>query len=366
MSRRLTQQDISWFIDLQEKGQLDLDPPYQRRSVWSPRDKRFFVDTILNDYPAPPIFLHKTIDEKGRTTYHVVDGKQRLQTILEFTDNKVPIPENFSDINLQKKRWQDLERVTRERFWNYILVVEMLADDSDASIKNIFDRINRNSRKLVPQEMRHAKYDGWFIGFAEAEAEKAEWKRFGVVTPARIKRMADVQFISELLAVILRKAIQGFDQNSLDVLYAEYEDISSVPDFIEDDFAEVVESTKASISELLNSEPEVRKYLRVQSHFYTLWSYLVLDRDRYPGPSFFAPQYKDFMEAVAEAVAVSDVRQAEAATQDEQEATSTPRAIVDYASSFRGATTDLKPRMKRHAALVEVMSGHEDIASEDR
>ena len=364
MSRRLTQQDISWFIDLQEKGQLDLDPPYQRRSVWSPRDKRFFVDTILNNYPAPPVFLHKTIDEKGRTTYHVVDGKQRLQTILEFTENKVPIPEDFSDINLQKRRWKDLERVTKERFWNYILVVEMLADVSDASIKNIFDRINRNSRKLVPQEMRHAKYDGWFIGFAEAEAEKAEWKRFGVVTPARIKRMADVQFISELLAVILRRVIQGFDQNSLDVLYAEYEDTSSVPDFVEDDFAQVVESTKASISGLLELEPGLHKYLRVQSHFYTLWSYLVLEHDRFPSDSFFAPRYKNFVEAVAEAVAVSDVRQA--ATQDEQEATSTPRAILDYASNFRGATTDLTPRMKRHAALTEVMSGHEDIASEDR
>ena len=103
MSRILTQQDISWFVDMRNKGQLDLDPPYQRRSVWSPGDKQFFVDTILNNYPAPPIFLHKTIDDLGHATYHVVDGKQRLQTILEFTENKVPIPNDFSDVNLQKK-----------------------------------------------------------------------------------------------------------------------------------------------------------------------------------------------------------------------------------------------------------------------
>ncbi len=54
MTRTLTTQDITWFLDLKEKGQLDLDPPYQRRSVWSPRDKRFFIDTVLNNYPAPP------------------------------------------------------------------------------------------------------------------------------------------------------------------------------------------------------------------------------------------------------------------------------------------------------------------------
>ena len=81
MSRTQTTQDVSWFLDLKGRDQLNLDPPYQRRSVWSPRDKRYFIDTILNDYPAPPIFLHKTIDETGHSTYHVVDGKQRLQTI---------------------------------------------------------------------------------------------------------------------------------------------------------------------------------------------------------------------------------------------------------------------------------------------
>ena len=65
MARSITQQDVSWFLDLKEKDQLDLDPPYQRRSVWTLKDKRFFIDTILNDYPAPPVFLHKTLDDNG-------------------------------------------------------------------------------------------------------------------------------------------------------------------------------------------------------------------------------------------------------------------------------------------------------------
>jgi hypothetical protein len=102
MARSPTTQDISWFLDLNEKGQLDLDPSYQRRSVWSPRDKRFFIDTVLNNYPAPPVFLHKTLDDRGRSTYHVVDGKQRIQTIIEFTQGKVRIPDDFADVTLQK------------------------------------------------------------------------------------------------------------------------------------------------------------------------------------------------------------------------------------------------------------------------
>ena len=52
MVRNITMQDISWFLDLKDKGQLNLEPPYQRRSVWSAGDRRYFIDTILNNYPA--------------------------------------------------------------------------------------------------------------------------------------------------------------------------------------------------------------------------------------------------------------------------------------------------------------------------
>lgn len=366
MSRTLTTQDVSWFLDLKGRDQLNLDPPYQRRSVWSPRDKRFFIDTILNNYPAPPIFLHKTIDENGRSTYHVVDGKQRLQTIIEFTENRVRIPDDFSDVNLQSKRWRDLETISKERFWNYVLIVEMLHDVSDAPIRNIFDRINRNSRKLTPQEMRHAKYDGWFINFAEAEAEKVEWKHFGVVTAARIKRMADVQFMSELLAIILKGQMHGFDQNALDALFAAYEDIDDDPMLIEDDFANEIETAKRKISEILRLEPELTEYLKIQSHFYTLWSYIFLEQDRYPGNEVFAPSYKGFLGVVAEILA-SPPEQAEDIIERRQAADVFGRqAILEYARNVRGASTDLAPRNRRYEGLCTAIHGQEDAAHEDR
>ena len=75
-----------------------------------------------------------------------------------------------------------------------------MVDVIDGAIVNeVFDRLNRNSRKLTSQELRHAKYDGWPITIAEAEEEKEDWKRLGIVTTARAKRMADTQFISELM-----------------------------------------------------------------------------------------------------------------------------------------------------------------------
>jgi hypothetical protein len=63
MERKHSPQDITWFLDMHAKGQLDLDPPYQRRSVWSRTDKQYFIDTVLSNLPAPPIFLHKSLDD---------------------------------------------------------------------------------------------------------------------------------------------------------------------------------------------------------------------------------------------------------------------------------------------------------------
>jgi hypothetical protein len=358
MTRSLTTQDISWFLDLHEKGQLNLEPPYQRRSVWSPRDRRFFIDTILNNYPAPPVFLHKTLDENGRATYHVVDGKQRLQTIIQFTEGNVRIPDDFADVNLQKKKWRDLERATRERFWNYVLIVEMLPDVNDAAIRNTFERINRNSRKLTAQEMRHAKYEGWYISFAEAEAEKLEWKDIGVVTTARAKRMADVQFLSELFAVVIRGKLIGFDQDNLDELYAEYEDISEIDLFVEDDFTTEVERIKGAIKALIEHTPQVKDYLKVQGNVYSLWAYLHLERARLLEPREFSRNYAEFMGAVADRLANRAV--------EAREEGSLFRAAAEYAANLRGASTDLMPRIKRHEALVLALHGPEAAAREDR
>jgi len=46
MHRRPSTQDITWLLDLHTNKQLDLNPPYQRRSVWTRKDKQFFLDTI--------------------------------------------------------------------------------------------------------------------------------------------------------------------------------------------------------------------------------------------------------------------------------------------------------------------------------
>src|SRR5690242_12934245 len=109
MQRRPTTQDVTWLLDLYQNNQLDLDPPYQRRSVLTLKDRQFFLDTIFRNYPSPANFLHKTINDAGKATYHVVDGKQRTETILSFVNNKVRISREFGDTRLDGKKWSELQ-----------------------------------------------------------------------------------------------------------------------------------------------------------------------------------------------------------------------------------------------------------------
>lgn len=65
MLRKATFQSLSWLWDLYKRDLLDMDPPYQRRSIWNQSYKDFFVDTVLNDYPCPAIFLYEHISPDG-------------------------------------------------------------------------------------------------------------------------------------------------------------------------------------------------------------------------------------------------------------------------------------------------------------
>ncbi len=63
--------------------QLNLEPGFQRRSVWALSDRRRLIESIVSRYPLPSIFLYER-NSRGRTVYDVLDGKQRVETIFMF------------------------------------------------------------------------------------------------------------------------------------------------------------------------------------------------------------------------------------------------------------------------------------------
>jgi hypothetical protein len=338
VERRPTTQDISWLLDLDRNGQLDLEPPYQRRSVWTPKDRRFFLDTIFRNYPSPAIFLHKHISDTGAVKYFVVDGKQRLETILRFSKGKLRIGEDYGDERLNGKRFQDISdnMELKLQFWNYQIPVEMIDFRESAVVKNVFDRLNRNSRKLTSQELRHAKFDGWFINKAESEADLDVWKELGVATRARATRMVDVQFISELMALVINNGPRGFSQYDLDEIYALYDDPLEVEDFDLENFNERFERAKGLMVEMERHNHSVSRVAKTSTAIYTLWGLLV-EIGSVNDVKSFADRYAKF---------IGDV---EAYSEDIRADFSDD--VISYRENSRGASTEPSQRIARQDAL---------------
>lgn len=347
-------QDISWFIDMFKNGKLDLSPRYQRRSVWTQKDRKYFLDTIFRGFPCPPVYLHKTLDEKDVATYHVVDGKQRLETILLFVEDKISLDREMSDTRLAGKKWKDLKDQAdlKNIFWDYTIPVEQIYTDDGTLIDNVFDRLNRNSRKLTRQEMRHAKFDGWLIAAAEAESLKDEWESIGICTKTRAKRMQDVQFLSELLLVILENKQFGFDQDHLDSAYAKYDDLDEFP--ADAPSLRIIETkltaAKKYLTQLESHDNVITKYASNFGHFYTLWSTIILwPNSKLPSAEKIAPAFRAFMVKVAEISTQEDIPAFLAA--DKKGEYAIPYA---YFSNTTGASTDFGPREARKEALMKI------------
>ncbi len=223
--RRQNFQTLSWFYDIYKRELLELNPPYQRRSVWNQEYKDFFIDTILQNYPAPAIFLYEEINANGIAKYNVVDGKQRISTIIEFLENKFPVYDKASITELRGKYFEELSKEDKIKFWNYSFLVEYLPTSEESIINNIFDRINRNVAKLTSQELRHARFSGAFITTTEELTDYMNEKfnhSFPRIASQSKKQMKDVELVSQIL-LLIEEGPKGYSSDELDIEFSKRE-----------------------------------------------------------------------------------------------------------------------------------------------
>lgn len=350
MKRTPTPQHLTWFLDMYRNNQLELNPAYQRKSVWSPKDRKFFLDTIFRNYPAPPIFVHREIDDKGFTTFNVVDGKQRLETIISFAENKIALSTTYGDENLNGKKFKDLDTEYKRKFWDYVLVVDFIESIEGTNIDEVFDRVNRNSKNLQPQELRHARFDGWFIREAESESGESFWWDIKVSTIAKDKRMRNVQLISELILIILENQIVGFSQDYLDEMYAKYDyPEDTIDNFDLDNYILNKNKVKEIIAEMNKINGCIDRYGKTANNLHSIWSLISLNLSKIKDPNTLANSYNDFMEKVQDLV---DSQAPE--NSEEGEEASKEKHLIYYLNS-KGASTDLPQRKARLLSLESIL-----------
>lgn len=239
--RKSTTLTISEFYDNYTSGKYNFKPRYQRKSdVWSEDKKSFLIDSIMKNYPIPAIFLRPCVDNvTGKTTYDIVDGKQRLESIIGFIEGKVALPSYFAEDDLIDEanlgraeeiaglRFDDIKGKREvfadyiKQFWTYSLNIEYLYEQNEDLVSSVFDRLNRNGEPLTRQELRNAKYaKSKLLKSISSLAENPFWSE--KLSRLKRDRMEDEEFISELYFVIIKESVLDSSQDGLDDWYEEF------------------------------------------------------------------------------------------------------------------------------------------------
>jgi len=194
---------ISDFIEWSRKGQLKLDPDFQRGSVWTPAARVFLIDTILNDLPIPQVYFRTKVDAATQTTVReVVDGQQRLRAILDFALGKLRLTSKAP--KHRGKLYDNLTIEDKELFLNYKVPVVQLLNASNADVLEVFARLNSYSVKVTPAELRHAEYSEpvkWAIYNAAREWPQL-WNEYKVVSVRDSVRLKNTSTMAELFIVL--------------------------------------------------------------------------------------------------------------------------------------------------------------------
>lgn len=179
---------------------VDLEPHFQRRSVWTPRAKSKFIESLILGIPIPQILLAERRDEKNE--FLVLDGKQRLSAIKEFFEPsaeagafKLQGLEDLTELNGES--WVSLRvnypKIVRAIDAAVIRTAVIRGWRRDDVLYEIFHRLNSGSVRLSPMELRMSLIRGPFV--REAIRQTAECKNLqqmlGLQKPD--KRMKDVE-----------------------------------------------------------------------------------------------------------------------------------------------------------------------------
>jgi len=223
----LTTRDVATLLQLEESGQLKLQPEFQREGVWPKAAKSYFIDSILNGRPIPPIYMQRTTSvQTGRTEFAVIDGQQRIRAIKEFiADGFVlgELGEHSLASGLKGKKFSALPPEIKQRIWNFDFVVQELSGYSAADIRDIFVRFNKYVVRLSKQELRHSQEKGKFKDFVERIAKWPFWQSNRVFTPAQMARMRSAEFAAELAILLIEGGPQN-GKNAIDLYYHQYSD----------------------------------------------------------------------------------------------------------------------------------------------
>lgn len=152
------------------ENQIVVNRKYQRKLVWTEKEKQSLIDSIIKGYPIPLILFAESVNADGKVIYEILDGLQRLNAIVGFIENEFSWQNKYFDVeqlarakqaeneNLFSRQTDGtvLENSICANFLDYQLAVTSYKSEDENTTFEIFGRINSGGRQLSSQERRQA------------------------------------------------------------------------------------------------------------------------------------------------------------------------------------------------------------------
>jgi len=250
MKTAATNKKVRELIQLVKENKLIPRPEFQRRLVWSREDKDLFLDSVIRGYPFPEIyFADGDVDlETGEGTQLLVDGLQRVSTLIQYFDGD-------ADLRLLTvPPYRQLDEGRKRSFLQYDVAVRDLGALTREEVIEVFKRLNATKYSLLEIEVNNALYAGALKQFCEEVASNEFFERHSTFRANDFKRMGDLRYALTIVGTM----IQGYfnRDDAFEELLSRYND-----DFPErNDIRERLYSTFSFIDECgLNSKSRVWK-----------------------------------------------------------------------------------------------------------
>jgi Protein of unknown function DUF262 len=356
-----TEHASAQFLDWAENKMLVITPKFQRRSVWSLPQRSYFIDTMLREMPAPPIYLRNIYDAAAKKVVHeVIDGQQRIRSILDFIEGKYALYAKL-DSPSSGKKFSELAENEQVRIMKYSLNCVEFHAISDQEVFDIFRRMNTYSTPLSKQELRHGRFFGLFSQSCHMLAEKylEFWRRYKVLNEEKIARMLEVQLTSSML--IAQFAGMQDKNDSIDSFYSDFDANFPKKSSHESNFCKTMDQIIEAFGESL-ADLQFRKPPFLYTTFCTIYHRMYgLPKENLKSPKLkrLTPADRDRLKLAAERL--SEIITAARKQQQLNRATQITEGIdspLPYPSKYHefvlaclSQTDNVNPRRKRFVTL---------------
>lgn len=300
--------DVKWIVDKFKQELLFVDNSFQREYVWLPKHQIRLIETILLGYSIPEIYLWitETNPDTGDSMYSIVDGQQRIGAVSDFISGKFKLRNDYIDNPNESyagKSFKELNPNQKRAIWDYSFSIRFLKREVQKNdIIAMFLRLNRTNMTLNPQELRNAEFEGLFIKLAEEIAQNEFWTEYKIFSPQKIRRMKDIEFISQIL-IFFRKGISGdTNQEAINEAYDKYN--QEYEEYNQD--KKIFFNMLCVLEKIIKRAPNSVSFMKRVTHLYTFMVliYFVIEKaqmqeENMENQNLFKSGIEDFSEKAA-------------------------------------------------------------------